>query len=285
MHDPAASPLAAGGRNLGTEVVLLDEAARFADELGRPARDFAVELRDLRSRGTSLSGLHRLVCVGILEHLRETTTAEEAVRRFEQAGSSDLGPGSCFALTDLDKKADGVRESEVRGMARNDARSRGTSPRRATRVVDRSASSTKGEGPMTTVAESRRSLAAEHDRLAERIDVLHRWGNELAEFGLPRFGEMGARIAAFRAELAAHFAHEERSELHAANPALVRLHTDHDRLLRELDDLVARLRACEPEFECWSEARDAFDAFLDRLSGHEQAEAAVLERETADVAD
>ena len=92
---------------------------------------------------------------------------------------------------------------------------------------------------------------------------------------------MGGRLAQFRAHLVTHVNHEESllSEAPAeVKKALPRRRETHAALIAELDRLIERLRACEPDFECWGAARLDFEQFLDQLQMHEADEERLLER-------
>ena len=130
------------------------------------------------------------------------------------------------------------------------------------------------------------NLKAEHSSLEREIADWRQWWAELKELGQPHFGEMGARLAQFREHLAAHFAHEESQKalslVENLPPIMVQqlaeLREQHEGLLEELEGLIERLQACEPQFDCWSDARNQFDAFLTRLDAHESAEEAAYSR-------
>lgn len=126
------------------------------------------------------------------------------------------------------------------------------------------------------------SLKAEHSALEREIADWRTWWSELKEIGQPHFGEMGNRLAQFREHLAAHFTHEESQTVLGlvddlppeTVERLAELRDEHSGLLEEIDGLVERLKACEPQFDCWSDAGKEFDAFLTRLNAHESAEEA-----------
>lgn len=130
------------------------------------------------------------------------------------------------------------------------------------------------------------SLTTEHSSLNREIADWREWWAELKEMGLPNFGEMGARLARFREHLAAHFEHEENEKSlalveqlpHETLDRLAQLRDEHAGLLADLDHIVERLQACDPQFEGWSDARSEFDAFLTRLKAHENAEEAAYRR-------
>jgi hypothetical protein len=125
------------------------------------------------------------------------------------------------------------------------------------------------------------TIKAEHTSLDREIAAWRQWWEALDEMGQPRFGEMGRRLAEFQAHLVTHVSHEE-SLLSKASAQfakeLPRLRGDHATLLSELDRLIERLRACEPDFECWGAARRDFEQFLDRLQAHEVDEEQLFER-------
>ena len=118
-------------------------------------------------------------------------------------------------------------------------------------------------------------MRSEHDSLQSEIDVWRDWWEQLSELGQPHLCEMGTRLNRFRKHLIAHFSHEE--SLVGINPPdigikIAQMQSDHASLLHELDQLIARLTACEPDFGCWGDARRDFERFLDRLGQHETAE-------------
>ena len=125
------------------------------------------------------------------------------------------------------------------------------------------------------------TIKSEHASLNREIADWRGWWEELKELGQPHFGEMGGRLAQFRAHLITHINHEESllGEAPAeVAKALPRLQEAHAGLLSELDRLIERLRACEPDFNCWGAARSEFEQFLDHLQAHEADEERLLER-------
>ena len=130
------------------------------------------------------------------------------------------------------------------------------------------------------------TLKREHSDLDDEIGEWREWWGQLSQLGDPHFGEMGNRLAQFREHLAAHFAHEESqgclSLVMELPDDLVRrtaeLRDEHPKLLSELDALIARLKQREPEFDCWGNAREEFEDYLDRLNSHEEAEDTLLDQ-------
>lgn len=130
------------------------------------------------------------------------------------------------------------------------------------------------------------ALRNEHASLNREIEDWRAWWKELSDFGQPHFGEMGDRLALFRDHLRRHFEHEESVEsmtmvrqLPSREVGLAAdLRDEHATLLGELEQIIDALRACEPEFDCWGQARQAFETFLDRLHAHEEAEERIRER-------
>lgn len=131
-----------------------------------------------------------------------------------------------------------------------------------------------------------KALRDEHASLDCDIAEWRSWWRQLNEMGDPHFGEMGDRLARFREHLQDHFSHEESDgcltlatkNSRGLSGQVKQLKSEHPELLDELDELIRRLHACDEEFSCWGQARQDFDAFLDRLNAHEAAEDALLER-------
>jgi hypothetical protein len=123
-------------------------------------------------------------------------------------------------------------------------------------------------------------IVREHAELDRRIQAFLDWWRQLRELGSPRFNEMGVRMQSLREALAEHMRHEEASPLLderiAAAPdvesARDRLRSEHQEILENLDRLSERLRACECDYCCWSEALNEFEAALRLLRRHEEAE-------------
>jgi iron-sulfur cluster repair protein YtfE (RIC family) len=130
------------------------------------------------------------------------------------------------------------------------------------------------------------AFAREQGAVHEKIAQWREWCRELCEMGDPRFGEMGTRLEQIRNDLSAHFNHEEQcgcmGEVVAAHPELAgrvtQIETQHEQLLNDLNEMIARLESEEPAYASWGEARTAFESFLNRLEEHECAESAVLEQ-------
>jgi hypothetical protein len=127
-------------------------------------------------------------------------------------------------------------------------------------------------------------LLVEQDDIDREIECWRAWWKELREMGLPKLGEMSARVANIRNHLHEHFAHEEATgllsdvadgdrELKKRATALL---AEHQQLLAQLQDLVDKMSACGADQLCWGGAGQEFEAFLDRLAKHEQEESLVL---------
>lgn len=123
-------------------------------------------------------------------------------------------------------------------------------------------------------------LKEAHEALGRSVDELRTWWQEVRELGKPRFGEMGARVAAVRERVAEHFRLEEEGgylkeplgaapELAQWAPALL---AEHAAILADLDRLVARLAASPCELDCWTAAWHEMAAVLARLEQHEHEE-------------
>ncbi len=79
----------------------LVEAYEYAEELGRDAWDFAVEIEVLQRVGLTNSDLRGLIYKGIVEHAREITMASEEERNFRKSCNSSFSQATCFVLTDV----------------------------------------------------------------------------------------------------------------------------------------------------------------------------------------
>jgi hypothetical protein len=79
---------------------LLD-AAFYAQDLGQPIWDFAVEVHRLTSAGLTANDLRWLRAKGYIEEATEiTNSARQVHRRFRPTGSPLLGPRTCIILTE-----------------------------------------------------------------------------------------------------------------------------------------------------------------------------------------
>lgn len=138
---------------------------------------------------------------------------------------------------------------------------------------------------MNTTHEIAVELEQEHQALQQEAEEWRQWWRELQDYGQPRFGEMGERIAHFQAHLQSHFQHEETSGPLAEGarvPPALRLHIrklriEHGQLLSELAAVIAGLNECGTAFANWGDARQKFEAFLDHLQRHDQEEHALFE--------
>lgn len=135
-----------------------------------------------------------------------------------------------------------------------------------------------------SMAKAAQAFEAEHQQLEVAIAEIRRWWDQAFEIGQPHFGEMGDRLLAFREMLSSHFRHEEETgvlEFVMSSPTeqicqLAGIRDEHAELIDELDVLIGRLTASEPDFAFWGEAGAEFELFLGHLADHEQAEAAIV---------
>lgn len=138
----------------------------------------------------------------------------------------------------------------------------------------------------SSIEEAISVLRNEHAALDQDIADWRIWWKQLNEMGDPHFGEMGDRLARFRAHLQDHFAREESGgclSLEQKQPRGIlnqaqHLKSEHPGLLQELDTLIQHLHACDLEHDCWGRARQDFESFLNRLNTHEAAEDDLLKR-------
>lgn len=140
---------------------------------------------------------------------------------------------------------------------------------------------------MTTSENGKQSVAdifsrwkTEDRQLSALIRDLRQWMREVAQLGIPHFGETATRLRPLRESLVQHFANEDEmidqltsqmssaqfSDLHG------RSSSGHQDLLDELDSLISRLNDLEPPFDSWQTAMSEVSEFFDDLEQHEKQE-------------
>lgn len=120
----------------------------------------------------------------------------------------------------------------------------------------------------------------EHEDLIQRIKAERLFWQQLREWGVPDFGQMGLRLHGLRDRLADHLHHEERLEDEveqqgagvAFSLAAGRQRQEHEALLARLDGIIGRLEGCGSGFDCWGAAGEAFETFAGDLQDHEEDE-------------
>lgn len=125
-------------------------------------------------------------------------------------------------------------------------------------------------------------ILSDHRDLLECICCIRDWTRAVSEWGVPRFGELGSRLAPFRDSLARHFADEESGKYSpmASERDAQALHAfceKHQQLLERLDKLIEALRAPEPEYHSWQTAVDQIESLFNDICDHEQQESAALQ--------
>ncbi|MEZ6035459.1 MAG: hemerythrin domain-containing protein [Planctomycetaceae bacterium] len=116
-------------------------------------------------------------------------------------------------------------------------------------------------------------LLSEHHALLEHIRSVRDWVGGVTELGMPRFGELGSRLMSLREELAAHFADEESGRYSEKAPfdtreKLLELRAQHQEILQQLDLLIGRLRATEPDFRSWQAAVERVESVIADICDH-----------------
>lgn len=128
-------------------------------------------------------------------------------------------------------------------------------------------------------------LLNDHHVLMEYICGVREWISDVAEWGRPRFGELGTRLATFRETLARHFADEESQECelmeeHRSRPVSESSHDwrhNHHDFLTQLDTIIERLKAMDPEFTTWQEAGRQVESLITEICEHEEQEIQFLQ--------
>lgn len=141
-------------------------------------------------------------------------------------------------------------------------------------------------------AQCRESLEAllrqwneEHDDLAKSIRETTLWLGQVSQRGIPRFGELAARLSLMRQRMKRHFEREESlgDDLQQASDCVEvkttrqRAINDHQHLNQRIDDLIAKLSELEPPFDSFQQAIDQVGLFVDAFEQHEEQEAQGLQ--------
>ena len=125
----------------------------------------------------------------------------------------------------------------------------------------------------------------EHDDLAKSIHDTTLWLGQVSQRGIPRFGELAARLSLMRQRMKRHFEREESlgDDLQQASDCVEvkttrqRAINDHQHLNQRIDDLIAKLSELEPPFDSFQQAIDQVGLFVDAFEQHEEQEAQGLQ--------
>ncbi len=125
-------------------------------------------------------------------------------------------------------------------------------------------------------------LLSEHHELLDNICSVRDWVGGVTELGMPRFGELGSRLIPLREELALHFAEEESGRYSEEAPfdtseKMLELREQHQGILKQLDLLIGKLRAKEPEFRSWQAAVEQVELLIAEICHHERHETSVIQ--------
>jgi hypothetical protein len=126
---------------------------------------------------------------------------------------------------------------------------------------------------------------SEHNDLTHSIRETTLWLGQVSQLGIPRFGELAARLDAMRQRMRKHFDREEilNDDLQRSSDCLEvkttrqRSLSDHHHLTQRIDDLIARLSELDPPFESFQQAIDQIGLFVDAFEQHEEQEAQGLQ--------
>lgn len=134
-----------------------------------------------------------------------------------------------------------------------------------------------------------KQLCCEQEQIHKLIDDWRAWWNELREYGVPHFGEMGLKIKEIRNDLNQHFKHEEQASCfpriaqvdEEKRATVERLLQQHIELIAELDVLSRLFQTSGNHDMTWGDAGKTFEKFLDRLERHEQNETQLISEASA----
>lgn len=132
-----------------------------------------------------------------------------------------------------------------------------------------------------------KQLLSDHQALLQSICDMRDWTCAVSEWGMPRFGELGFRLAVFRDALSQHFSEEESGKYFRVTPGpeaqMMMVFCDqHQQLLERLDRLIGFLRAPEPKFRSWQAAVEQVESLINDICDHEQQETVLLQSAKAD---
>lgn len=125
----------------------------------------------------------------------------------------------------------------------------------------------------------------EHHDLSRSIREITLWLGQVSQRGIPRFGELAARLSLMRQRMKQHFDREEAlgDDLQQVSDCLEvkttrrRAISDHQHLTQRIDDLIAKLSELEPPFDSFQQAIDQVGLFVDAFEQHEEQEAQGLQ--------
>ncbi|HLN32859.1 MAG TPA: hypothetical protein VK395_34330 [Gemmataceae bacterium] len=93
---PNADAEVLAAQNLRAALAYLFDSHRYAQDLGRPAWDFAVEIHTLQSLGLTTGDLRWLTCKGYIEHADEVRRPGKVCRTFQSYGELSFSKRTCF---------------------------------------------------------------------------------------------------------------------------------------------------------------------------------------------
>ncbi len=125
----------------------------------------------------------------------------------------------------------------------------------------------------------------EHQDLTRSIRETTLWLGQVSQRGIPRFGELAARLSLMRQRMKQHFDREETlgEDLQQVSDCLEvkttrrRAINDHQHLTQRIDDLIAKLSELEPPFDSFQQAIDQVGLFVDAFEQHEEQESQGLQ--------
>ncbi|HVJ67875.1 MAG TPA: hypothetical protein VM510_07825 [Caulifigura sp.] len=115
-----------------------------------------------------------------------------------------------------------------------------------------------------------------HEKLEQATLDLRAWWYLSRGAMTPPYEELSQRIIDLREQLRAHFHDEESADHTLGLDDLPQPANERTILLADLDQMAARLRACHPGMDCWTDADRALERFLKKLESHETGELATL---------
>jgi hypothetical protein len=115
-----------------------------------------------------------------------------------------------------------------------------------------------------------------HDHVLHASSSLRSWWEGCRGETTTPFEELSRRLLELRDLLRAHFRDEESADQTLGTDDLVEPSNNRAVLLADVNQLISRLRVCQPGMDCWADAEQAIDRFFVKLDAHEDREMATL---------
>ena len=118
-----------------------------------------------------------------------------------------------------------------------------------------------------------------HSQLLQEAISLQAWWYGFGTATTIPFEVLSQRILDLRQRIQVHFRDEELLDHDEGVDDLPVPSNERAVLLADLDQLILRLRVCQPGMDCWADAERAMERFFQKLENHERREVSSLPME------